>query len=452
MFKLLRYYVAASLVAFLATAIVLIWFDRQVSMQSIVQLAERSNTYLAQLAMNPMQPALVDFLVTAADVQPGRASVPVPVEVARAIGTVMQDGRFIAKIRIYNPRGTVVFSTSLAEVGGDESRNKGFITAMHGNVDSQLVYRDAFNAFEGATEEDNLVHTYLPVRADAAGPVRGVFELYGDVNSMQQAEQSEVVLMAGALLILLALYAVQVLIVLRASNTIELQQRALNERAETLAFLAGQMIKTEESHKQKIAFELHEGVAQSLAALKMKAESGDHTHKGGAGGVVPADSMVPMLQEVIQEVRSIATGIRPPSLDGLGLLPTIYSLCRELEQQHAGVRIEPRISLAEGDVPAPLKGVLYRVILSAVAEMAQRETTEKVELILELDDEGLILLIDEISTERGGAGAATETGTEAQLHARFGRMEELATLSGGALTMTQRADRGATLRARWRRQ
>ena len=71
--------------------------------------------------------------------------------------------------------------------------------------------------------------------------------------------------MAGAILILSALYAVLILIVRRANNTIELQQRTIRERTETLELLSAQMLKTEESHKKKIAFELHEGVAQTLA-------------------------------------------------------------------------------------------------------------------------------------------------------------------------------------------
>ena len=81
MFKLLRYYSVASLVAVLATAVLLTWFYRQVAIQGIVQLAERSNLTLAQVAMNPIKPALLEFLDATADLRPGSAS---PAVAARA--------------------------------------------------------------------------------------------------------------------------------------------------------------------------------------------------------------------------------------------------------------------------------------------------------------------------------------------------------------------------------
>lgn len=62
MFKLLRYYSAASLVAIFAAAVLLIWFYRQVAIQGIVQLAERSNMNLAQIAMDPIKPELLNSL------------------------------------------------------------------------------------------------------------------------------------------------------------------------------------------------------------------------------------------------------------------------------------------------------------------------------------------------------------------------------------------------------
>ena len=206
-------------------------------MQGIVHLAERNNLNLAQVAMNPIKPALLEFLDAAADLRPGSASPPLPPELARSISTVMQEDRFIARIKIYNRRGVVVFSTTPAQVGDDQSHNEGFIAAIRGGVGSELVYRDTFNSFDGVTEEDNLMQTYLPVRAGPAEPIRGVFELYADVNNLvHQAERTEFIIVAGAILILPALYAVLVAIVHRANNIIELQQRTIRERNETLAF------------------------------------------------------------------------------------------------------------------------------------------------------------------------------------------------------------------------
>ena len=448
MFKLLRYYAAASLVAVLATGVLLTWFYRQLAIDGIVRLAERSNTNLAQIAMSPIKPALLAFLDTAADLRPGGASAPLPPELARSFSTVMHEDPFIVRIKLYNRLGVVVFSTTPSQIGDDQSRNKGFIAAVRGGVGSELIYRDSFNSFDGVTEEDNLMQTYLPVRAGPAEPVRGVFEIYADVNPMvRQVERTEFMILAGALLIMAALYAVLLLVVRHANNTIELQQRTITERNETLALLADRMLRSEDSHKQKIALELHEGVAQTLAAVKLKAESSRRDRQQD-DEAAPGDSMIPMLQEAIEDVRAIATDLRPASLDDLGLLPTIHWLCREFEQRHPGIGIDRRISLHERDIPPSLKGILYGIVMSVLGDIAHHTKAARVRIGLALDDDVLVLQIDEAGEAQGGKHSVW---ADSEPLACTGRMKELTTLSGGVFTTPRRSDGGAMLRAAWNR-
>lgn len=452
MFKLLRYYSVASLIAILATAVLLIWFYRQVAIQGIVQLAERSNMNLAQIAMDPIKPALLEFLGTAADLRPGSASLPLPTELARSIKILMQD-RFIVKIKIYNRQGVVAFSTKPVEVGTDRSDNQGVIAAMHGGVGNALVYRDTFNSFDGVTETDNLMQTYLPVRAGPADPIQGVFELYADVNNLvHQTERTEFIIMAGAILILSALYAVLIVIVRRANHIIGLQQRTIRERTETLEILSAHMLKSEESHKKKIAFDLHEGLAQTLSAAKLLVENGqNHRVCNAVAAGECVGSIIPVLQEAIQEVRTIATDLWPSSLDDLGLLPTINWFCREFEGQHPGIRIERQISLQEGDIPTPLKVILYRIVVSVLDDMALHTNTGRVHIALSLDDHALVLRINDTASEALSGTATPLTRLKSQLRAGFDRMEELATLSGGDFTASRHSSGGTTLRAAWHR-
>ncbi len=451
MFKLFRYYSVASLIAVLATAALLTWFYRQVAIQGIVQLAERSNLTLTRAAMNPIKPMLFQFLETAADFHPGRNDPPpLPPELAASIQALMQD-RSVVRIKIFNRHGVVVFSTKPSQIGDDQNHNEGFNIAINGGVGSDLIYRDTFNSFDGATEEDNLMQTYIPIHASPAEPIQGVFELYTDVNRLvYQTERTEFIIMAGAILILSALYAVLVLIVRRANTTIEFQQRTIRERTETLELLSAQMLKSEESQKKKLAIELHEGLAQTLAALKLRVENGRH-HKTDDETAESLDSIVPLLKEAIQEVRTIATDLRPSSLDDLGLLPTINWYCREFEAQHPGILIERQISLNERDIPTPLKVIFYRIIVSVLDDLARHTRTGRIHLGLWLDDDTLTLLIDDTETEMLERTAIPLVNIDPQLRAGFARMEELTTLSGGTFTASHHSGGGTTLRASWNR-
>lgn len=451
MFKLLRFYSIASFVAVLATALLIALFYRQVAIQGIMQLAERSNLALARTALNSVRPQLIDYLDAVA--QPGYLNISnhsPPPELAEAIRSLMRDNA-VVRIKIYNQHGVVVFSTKTSQIGVDQRNNPGFISAINGRVADTLIYRDTFNSFDAASEEDNLMQTYIPIRASATEPVQGVFEIYTDVNHLaHQIERTEFIIIVGALLILSALYATLVLVVRRAGNIIELQQRTILERTQTLEVLSAQMLKSEESHKKNIAFELHEGLAQTLSAIKLHLEN--HWSKGMAEGAnpQPLGTIIPILRDAIQEVRTIASDLRPSSIDDLGLLLTINRLCREFEQQYPDYRIERQIHLQENDLPPPLKIILYRIIVAAFYDMAQHTNSGRITLALWLDDSTLTLLIDDTETNALDKTAIPLMNIDPHQRAGFARMEELTTLSGGEFRASHHAGGGTTLRSSWK--
>lgn len=287
MFKLLRFYSIASLLAVLATALLIAMFYREVAIQGIMQLAERSNLTLARTALNSVRPVLIDYLDAAA--QPGLVDVshrPPPPELATAIQSLMRESA-VVRIKIYNRHGVVAFSTKTSQIGIDQRNNPGFISAINGRVADTLVYRDTFNSYDAVTEEDNLMQTYIPIRASATDPVQGVFEIYTDVNHLvHQNERIEFIILTGSLLILTALYAALLLVVRRAHTIIKSQHQTIRERTETLEILSARMLKSEESNKKKIAVELHEGLAQTLSAIKLNLENNRQKINGDRKSVV----------------------------------------------------------------------------------------------------------------------------------------------------------------------
>jgi signal transduction histidine kinase len=174
-------------------------------------------------------------------------------------------------------------------------------------------------------------------------------------------------------------------------------------------------------------------------------------HQAGETASGSVDSIIPLLQAAIQEVRTIATDLRPPSLDDLGLLPTLNWVCREFEQQHPGIRIERQIPLQEQDIPTPLKVILYRIIVSVLDDLAQHTNTGRIHLGLWLEDNALILLIDDTATEMLDRTVTPLVNIDPQLRAGFARMEELTTLSGGVFRASHHSGGGTTLRAAWNR-
>lgn len=450
MFKLLRFYSVASFLAVLGTALLVGLFYRHVAIQGIMTLAERNNLALARIALSSVKPELIDYLNRVA--QPGFTRVshpPLPPELAEAIGKLMRDNA-VVRIKIYNQHGIVAFSTKTAQIGTDQRDNPGFIAAIGGRVADTLIYHDTFNSLDAETEEDNLMQTYIPIRASPTDPVQGVFEIYTDVNDLvHQIERTEFTVMAGALLILTALYAVLLLVVRRARNIIDSQNQTIRERTETLEILSARMLKNEESYKKKIALELHEGLAQTLSAVKLSLESNRRQIGGDETAARSMATIIPALQGAIEDVRTIATELRPSSIDDLGLLPTLGSVCRNFQRQHPGIRILLDLPLQEHDIPAPLKVILYRIVVLALDEIALQTNSDQIALALRRDGEALTLLVDDTPSGAPDASETTLIGIDPAPESRFSKMLELTTLSGGHFAAARPAAGRVVLRASW---
>src|SRR5574340_498653 len=449
MFKLLRFYSLASFLAVLATALLVGLFYRQVAIQGIMTLAERNNLALARTALSSVKPELIDYLNRVA--QPGfaRAShASLPPELAVAIGKLMQDNT-VARIKIYNQLGVVAFSTRTTQIGTHQRENPGFITAINGRVADTLIYHDTFNSLDDETEEDNLMQTYIPIRASANEPAQGVFEIYTDVDDLvRQNERTGFIIIAGTLLILTALYATLLLIVRHARNIIDAQNQTIRARTETLEILAARMLKNEESNKKKIAVELHEGLAQTLSAVKLNLENSRQKINGDDTIGRSMTAIIPVLQSAIEDVRTIATELRPSSIDDLGLLPTINSLCRNFQRQHPQIQIRQDIPVQEKDIPGPLKVSLYRIIVLALDDIALHTDSDHVLITLRRDGETLTLMVDDTPSSPNMA-ATTLIEIDPHSESRFSKMLELATLSGGSFAAARPAAGRITLRAGW---
>jgi len=92
----------------------------------------------------------------------------------------------IAKIKIYDARGVTVFSSELAQIGTDASKNAGFRKAITGGIATELTFRDNFSAFDDVVVDRNLLSSYVPVE-DFAGRIDSVFEIYQDITDLLNA-------------------------------------------------------------------------------------------------------------------------------------------------------------------------------------------------------------------------------------------------------------------------
>jgi signal transduction histidine kinase len=440
--QILRLFPVASFVGIVTAAVLLTFLYRQVAIRDIISFGERSNVVLAQGFLNAVRAPLVPYLADE-DHHHGR---PVPAELVDAINGLLHNTGVI-RAKIYDDEGIVLHSTKAQQIGENRSDNPGFQAAIAGRVASKLIYRDSFNPFDRATESDNLIQSYVPVRRSRTEPVLGVFEIYTDVNHLvAEIERGQLLVLGGGMAILALLYLALVAVVRHADRLIAAQQNTIRERSHTLELLSAQLISAQENEKQRVAGELHEGVAQTLSAVKFQVERACALagSQSGAGG--PAlEAVVPALQGAIQEVRALAMELRPSSLDDLGLLSTLGWYLRELRAVYPGLDVRQDLSVREEAISKPLKVVIYRVVQLALHYVARDAGARRAHVRLYPADAAVRLEV----THDGPSGAR-QAGPEADSDLQLLVLRERVTLSGGALTVGADGARGcSTLTASW---
>jgi PAS domain S-box-containing protein len=226
-------------------------------------------------------------------------------------------------------------------------------------------------------------------------------------------------------------------------------EEALRESEKQLRHLSSQLLSAQENERKRIAQELHDGIGQSLSAIKFSMENTlKQTEKEKTRPVVKSlETIIPMIQASIEEIRKTAMDLRPSTLDDLGILATISWFCREFETIYSGIRIEQQIDIQENEVPAPLKTVIYRVLQEALNNVAKHSKADFVRLSLSKTGRTV-----ELSIGDNGVGFDVREALTVEAVRRglgLSSMKERSELSGGSFAIESSKGEGTIVRALW---
>jgi PAS domain S-box-containing protein len=224
---------------------------------------------------------------------------------------------------------------------------------------------------------------------------------------------------------------------------------ALQNSEAELRRLSSRLLNAQEEERKRIARELHDGIGQSLSAIKFTVETAlnEMAQENPAQVVESLETVVPVVKGAVEEVRTISRNLRPSVLDDLGILATISWFCREIENTYSGIRINRQIRIEEGDVPADLKTVIFRLLQEAVNNVTKHSQATVIDLFLEgrngkieltIKDNGIGFDLEQVVTEgrvKDGIGLSS--------------MRERTELSNGSFLIKSQKGTGTTVHASW---
>jgi len=226
-------------------------------------------------------------------------------------------------------------------------------------------------------------------------------------------------------------------------------EEALARSEDQLRHLSTQLLQAQEVARKRLARELHDGIGQSLSAIKFKIETVTKHIRGQTDweGVAELEKLVPMIQSTVEEVQRIAVDLRPFMLDDLGLVATLNWFLREFQSTYSSTWLDWRIELREQEVPESLKIVIFRITQEALNNVARHSNAEEVRVTLKKRRDRIELLIKD-----NGVGIDGDSiGLSARYRRGFGlaSMKERTELSGGVFRLDTGPRQGTSIRASW---
>ncbi|MGM0451753.1 MAG: ATP-binding protein [Thermodesulfobacteriota bacterium] len=146
-----------------------------------------------------------------------------------------------------------------------------------------------------------------------------------------------------------------------------------------------------ENDRKNVAKEVHDSIGGSLAAIKFRLE--DVLNKSPENGEITQamQQSIENIQDTIKETKRISAGLRPTTLDDLGLLATIKWYCRHLMESSPEISLVTKIEIDEEEIDEAQKITLYRIIQEAMSNAVGHSEADTIWLTLQQPDTSVTL-------------------------------------------------------------
>ncbi len=198
-----------------------------------------------------------------------------------------------------------------------------------------------------------------------------------------------------------------------------------------------------DTDRRRIAHEIHDGVAQSLAGLRFK--SGIWAHRADAappGMAAALDELLAVLKTAIEDLRRAIFALRPVDLETVGFVPSLTNWVSNFgDQSQLAARLE--LSGLPEDLPTEYELPLFRIIQEGLHNVGQHAQATSVLVRLAVDGRGGVRL----SLRDNGRGFDPQQPGPADRHSHFGlrQMRERIVDRGGTLDIRSTLGQGTEL-------
>jgi len=223
----------------------------------------------------------------------------------------------------------------------------------------------------------------------------------------------------------------------------KLAEEALRQSERTLRFFSSQLLSNQEKERRRLSRELHEELAQDLAALNFRLRFIEQTlQKDQVMLKNECEQNIRSIRQIIVNVRRLSGGLAPPVLEHGGLGAALRELIDHLAR-NSGMSVSFQAIDLDHLIPQEAQIAVYRIVQEAVANVEKHARASRLSVATE-EQNGYV----SFTVEDDGAGFDTNLVRTKDVFERglgLFAMEERTRVLGGSFTIWSQVGQGTKI-------
>ena len=288
--------------------------------------------------------------------------------------------RKVLRVKLWDRQGRIAYSSDSVQLGLRFPIDHELAAAFKGQIKAKVSDLDDADNQREHMRWPRLLEVYVPLRTETRSDIVGVVEFYHATDNLGRdifdaQRQSWLLVVLSSVVMYLLLFG----LVRRADNLILKQQHDLQQQLTHLRALlrendqmrqrlseAGVQTTTlNEQFLYRVAADIHDGPAQTIALAKMRfnelTATLDENPASIGSRAQDLSTVHDALQTSLQELRNIAAGLAIPGIADLSLRETVCRAIRDFERTY-GVTTKVQLDGDLDAAPLAVKITLYRVL------------------------------------------------------------------------------------------
>lgn len=238
--------------------------------------------------------------------------------------------------------------------------------------------------------------------------------LAGTFAAMATWEVLEIILLEptyrASVQLTLVIHSLQVLVIVAATGVALRAWREKTERQRALASLVEQVIVARDDERRRVAYDVHDGVAQLVVSAKQHLDTAADlwtrdARRAASETVIAADR----LGRAIAETRRILAALRPLAVEAGGLADAARQSLDEIARD-TGWSVELVENLGATRMPTAVETAVFRILQEALSNARKHAGTTRIEVILSRDPDRVHLDVRDYGVGLAATGGARGLG------------------------------------------